>query len=145
MLNTGEFAIRIKKIMEYYDLSASSFAEKINVPRSSISHIISGRNKPSLDFILKVTKEFEEVDLYWLLKNKGNFPKTNSPIQPTNQKNLFSQTKKENTPEDTEKEFTPNSTTPHALATTDSSIKKVMIFYTDGTFEEFTNRNQNLK
>ena len=42
--------------------------------RFSISHILSGRNKPSLDFVLKIIKEFPEVELYWLLNGKGNFP-----------------------------------------------------------------------
>ena len=44
---------RLKVILDYYNLTSSSFAEKIDVPRSSISHLLSGRNKPSLDFILK--------------------------------------------------------------------------------------------
>ena len=53
------------------------FADKIGVQRSSISHILSGRNKPSLDFILKVTNEFTDVDIYWLLNGKGSFPFNN--------------------------------------------------------------------
>ena len=57
--------------MDYYNESASSFAEKIGVQRSSISHILSGRNKPSLDFVLKVLSSFPEVELYWLLNGKG--------------------------------------------------------------------------
>jgi len=67
MLNTDEFTNRLKKIMDYYDLSAAVFADKIGVQRSSISHLLSGRNKPSLDFILKITSIFKEVDLYWLI------------------------------------------------------------------------------
>lgn len=66
---------RLKIILEYYNLSASHFAERIDVPRSSISHLLSGRNKPSLDFIIKVEKAFDEVNLDWLIYGKGNFPK----------------------------------------------------------------------
>lgn len=62
--------------MEYHQLSASAFADRIQVQRSSISHLLSGRNKPSLDFVMKVVKEFDEVELYWLLNGKGNFPDT---------------------------------------------------------------------
>jgi len=61
MINSTEFTKRLQKVIDCYDESASSFAEKIGVQRSSISHILSGRNKPSLDFV----------------NGKGEFPKTN--------------------------------------------------------------------
>ena len=48
--------------------------------RSSLSHLLSGRNKPSLDFILKIIEEFPEVDLYWILNGKGTFPKSENKI-----------------------------------------------------------------
>ncbi|MGB1270375.1 MAG: helix-turn-helix domain-containing protein, partial [Flavobacteriaceae bacterium] len=48
-----EFTNRLQKLLDYYDLSASGFATKIGVQRSSISHVLSGRNKPSLDFVMK--------------------------------------------------------------------------------------------
>ena len=75
MVNIPEFTSRLKKVIDFHQLTASMFADKIGVQRSSISHILSGRNKPSLDFILKVIAEFNEVDMYWLLNGKGTFPK----------------------------------------------------------------------
>ena len=66
---------RIKLILDFYNLSASTFADMIDVPRSSISHLLSGRNKPSLDFIIKVEKAFDDVELEWLVDGKGMFPK----------------------------------------------------------------------
>ncbi len=54
MINQKKFVLRLKKIMAYYNENATSFSEKIGVQRSSISHILSERNKPSLEFILKV-------------------------------------------------------------------------------------------
>ena len=65
MINNEEFTKRLQKVIDYYGETASSFAEKIGVQRSSISHILSGRNKPSLDFVLKVLSSFPEVELYW--------------------------------------------------------------------------------
>ena len=96
MINNTEFAKRLQKVIDYYGESASSFAEKIGVQRSSISHILSGRNKPSLEFVLKVLSSFPEVELYWLLNGKGNFPaeknsteiKSEIPPRPESQ-NLF--------------------------------------------------------
>ena len=57
------FRIIAQTIFEYYGLTASLFADKINVQRSSISHLLSGRNKPSLDFILKVIENFPEASV----------------------------------------------------------------------------------
>ena len=76
MVNIDDFIKRLEIILDYYNLSASAFADKINVQRSSLSHLLSGRNKPSLDFIIKVIEVFPEVDLYWILNGKGNFPKS---------------------------------------------------------------------
>jgi bacteriophage CI repressor len=50
--------------------------------RSSISHLLSERNKPSLDFVLKITEKYPEIDLYWLLYGKGSFPKEEPREEP---------------------------------------------------------------
>src|SRR5690606_9167835 len=82
MVNSEQFANRLQKILQFYDISAATFAEAIDVGRSSISHILSGRNKPSLDFVMKVVQTYPEVELYWLLNGKGSFPprETKDPI-----------------------------------------------------------------
>ena len=72
MLNINEFINRINEIMEEHQLNASSLADKIGVQRSSLSHILSKRNKPSLDFILKIEKNFKKIDLNWLLFGKSS-------------------------------------------------------------------------
>ena len=74
MVNSAEFAKRLQKILEFYGLSATAFSEEIDFNRSTISHLLSGRNKPSLEFVMKVVQKFPEVELYWLLNGKGNFP-----------------------------------------------------------------------
>ncbi|MEX0315699.1 MAG: helix-turn-helix domain-containing protein, partial [Allomuricauda sp.] len=58
MFVNNEIAIRIKSVIDHFGLTVSSFADSIGVQRSSISHILSGRNKPSLDFVLKVVKTY---------------------------------------------------------------------------------------
>ena len=62
---------RIKSLISVKNLSSSQFADLLGVQRSNISHILSGRNKPSLDFILKITEQFPSVSIEWLLKGKG--------------------------------------------------------------------------
>ena len=47
--------------------------------RSGISHILSGRNKPSLDFVLKVIEAYPDLNESWLLKGEGEMLKTGEP------------------------------------------------------------------
>ena len=65
---------RIKRIISDNNLTNSSFADKIGVPRSSISHILSGRNNPSLDLIIKITQNFSEISADFLLSGKTLAP-----------------------------------------------------------------------
>ena len=74
MLNTERFLERLEFLMENNRLNATAFAEKIGVQRSSVSHILSKRNKPSLEFMLKIYEHFEEVNLEWLILGNQNIP-----------------------------------------------------------------------
>jgi len=60
----------VLKLIEEKGLNASRFANSIDVKRSNLSHIISGRNKPSADFFLKIKKIYPEIDLNWLITGK---------------------------------------------------------------------------
>lgn len=127
MVNIEEFAIRLKLIMDYYEISAALLAEKIEVQRSSISHILSGRNKPSLDFVLKILKTFPEVELYWLLNGVGKFPKQAKNIveAPT----LFSTSKQGEVIKEVSKPIINNEI--------NNAIERIVIFYNDGTFKNY--------
>jgi transcriptional regulator with XRE-family HTH domain len=61
---------RIKSLLEQLHLTPSEFAERIGVQRSSVSHVLSGRNKPSIDFLEKILIVFPEVDATWLITGK---------------------------------------------------------------------------
>lgn len=63
---------RIQALMQAQTLTASKFAEAIGVQPSSISHILSGRNKPGYDFLLSILNRFPEIDPDWLLTGRGN-------------------------------------------------------------------------
>ncbi len=62
---------RLKKWMEYEDVKSSAFADKIGVNRATISHILSGRNKPSIDFLEKLLYVYPEVNANWLITGIG--------------------------------------------------------------------------
>ena len=124
MINSDDFAKRLQKVIDFYSETASSFAEKIGVQRSSISHILSGRNKPSLDFVLKVLSVYPEVELYWFLNGKGEFPSVpkSETIQPTPIPQIS------------------RTVSPKEIVSTksnDKAIERIVIFYTDGTFKSF--------
>ena len=78
MLNIDFFISRLNEIMINNNLNSASFAEQIGVQRSSVSHVMSKRNKPSLDFILKIVNSFEEVTLDWLLFDNNLKPSPSS-------------------------------------------------------------------
>lgn len=79
MLNTERFLERLEFLMENNQLNATAFAEKIGVQRSSVSHILSKRNKPSLEFMLKIHEHFKEVNLEWLILGNQNIPLPTTP------------------------------------------------------------------
>ncbi|MGB5666466.1 MAG: helix-turn-helix transcriptional regulator [Maribacter sp.] len=123
MVNSEDFVKRLDKLMRYYDLSAAAFADKIKVQRSSISHLLSGRNKPSLEFVLKVIKTFPEVNLYWLLNGKGTFPSVateKTKTTPPTPRDMVIQN--QDLPKDNSK---------------DKTIEKIIIFYSDGSFKSY--------
>jgi transcriptional regulator with XRE-family HTH domain len=154
MVNIEDFIKRLETILDYYSLNASSFADKIGVQRSSLSHLLSGRNKPSLDFIMKILEVFPEVDLYWILNGKGSFPKSSTEKSNVLQEeisstapapsfenesptNLFSEinTPPLKTPAAEEKNLALENSTP--FETTSSEIDKIVIFYKNGTFKDY--------
>lgn len=154
MVNIEDFIKRLEKVLDYYNLNASSFADKIGVQRSSMSHLLSGRNKPSLDFILKILEVFPEVDLYWILNGKGSFPKIetkfNQPSIDNSEKEKqedFIETKK-NSPDDLFSEIETASVKNKNIETTyiekqhqhlenNDEVEKIVFFYKNGTFKIF--------
>jgi len=136
MVNSEKFSKRLQKIFDYYDLSAAAFADAIDVGRSSISHILSGRNKPSLDFVLKIVQTYPEVELYWLLNGTGNFPGNlkvdDDPVTVTIPTPSRAQINPETKQLPPEQKSLP-------IASAGRSIQKIVIFYKDGTFEAFEN------
>ena len=124
LLNYEEIVLRIKKVIEDHELNAASFAEKIGVQRSGISHILSGRNKPSLEFLSKIQITFEEVEFDWLLLGTKN----NSENTPTT---LF------NIPEEKSK-FDLQQTTPYLGSENsedEKEIKTIIFIYADDSFK----------
>jgi transcriptional regulator with XRE-family HTH domain len=130
MLNISAFLKRLEQLMENHQLNAAAFAEKIGVQRSSVSHILSRRNKPSLEFILKVQAEFAEADFDWLLL--GARKKTSS----TPNQYLVNQ-EKVDVLEDEKITNLPKKSLSTSLDVLDTDVLQIIQTYKDGTFRVF--------
>ena len=87
MLNYDEILNRIQEVMKNNELSSSQFAERLGVQRSGISHILSGRNKPSLEFISKIHFKFDSVSIQWLLFGDETIKNTSKLLETDNKDN----------------------------------------------------------
>ena len=68
---------RIKKLIEDKNLNNSEFAEKIGIPKSSVTHLLSERNNPSLDLIIKISEAFDGISTDYLIFGSNNTIKDN--------------------------------------------------------------------
>lgn len=136
--------------MEHEGLTPSKFAESIGIQRSAMSHIISGRNNPSLDVLIKILERFTYVDSDWLLFGKGEMMRERVVTEP----NLFTNLSKkpEIRPEvqasfENRKEIgveTPVNIIKQPVVEQivyqekpSKNVSKIMIFYSDNTFDTF--------
>lgn len=125
---------RILEIIKANGLTPSQFADEIGVQRSAISHLISGRNKPSLEFIMKIKARFPGTDIAWLIQGGE---KDNAETSAAQSATDFSQHSLFDTPELDE---LPSVSKPEKRRThyeTGKSVEKIVIFYTDRTYREY--------
>ena len=135
MLNTTGIVERIEEIRKNNHLSAAGFASRIGVQRSAMSHILSGRNKPSLEFLMKVYDTFEEVTLEWLILGIPNPKKNESHLLGTIEVEDKSQTPP---PENPIPKIINNQIQSSIPTEEKVSPKEIIYIYSDGSFERFT-------
>ena len=156
-----DLAGKIELIIKRKQMSSSQFADVLGIPRSSISHILSGRNKPSLDVVQKILRVFPEIsaeDLLFEDRSLGASILTSTPKETSlvTSPSLFDAV--EPTPSESPVNILPeptivqsnlrrpkeavtsarvepsvSSTKPERL---EKTIERVLIFYSDGTFSE---------
>ncbi|MBR8535770.1 helix-turn-helix transcriptional regulator [Carboxylicivirga sediminis] len=149
---------RIEAIIKHERLTPSLFADAIGVQRSGISHILSGRNKPSLDFLNKLLGRFPHISGDWLitgqgtmLKNAVSLPKEEAQLQmpmtgeqvKESPKKSFKLPKKEVKEEEVpaykplEKPQTAQNLAQTVAAVDGKSIERIIVFYADKSFVEY--------
>lgn len=144
-----DYKIIIEEILDVYNLNASEFAEKIDVQRSGISHILSGRNKPSLEFLIKIKRAFSELRWDYILLGKK--PMTESEYRIIENQRIERENDDYESPptlpefnfevsKENEKVEIRDIMTSSIDEKLDSkTIKKIVWFYSDNSFEVFEN------
>jgi transcriptional regulator with XRE-family HTH domain len=117
-MNKKNILNRIKKIISDNNLSNSEFAEKIGIPKSSVTHLLSERNNPSLDVIIKISETFEDISTDYLIF--GYESDKELPLEPLN--NLF---------DDLNKEISEDS-----VKDSNNNIKSIILIYENNKFEQ---------
>lgn len=138
---------RIKQIMDEKELTSSQFADGMDVPRAVLSHVLSGRNKPSLDVILKIADTHSDISLEWLLLGKGEMLSSlaadshqiKAPVEaPATEKPLPVSTSDDKSDSDKVQKKAIDLPAVSQVLSGARAIRQVMFFYTDGSFESFS-------
>ena len=161
---------RIVLILQTQNLTVSQFADRIGVQRSALSHVLGGRNNPSLDFVTKILRTFPEIRSQWLLFGEGKMYDAMAEVRPAEEAAVAMPPEVVETPPAAVAEAslevvaTPPAVVaemPMAISETvetaaesempdmadfapvqaeDSRLVKVVFFYSDGRFEEYARR-----
>lgn len=149
---------RINLLLRAKNITSRTFAEEIGVQPSGMSHILSGRNNPSLDFVTKVLRRYPEISTDWLIFGKGEMlrgavPQTEVQPAPTPAAapvaaDLFTSNAAEPaaplsgytypTEDDFETPEPPRpDPAPAGIRPPQRQVSKIIIFYDDRTFEVY--------
>jgi len=145
---------RIQKIIEDKNLSPSIFADEVGLNRAVVSHILHGRNKPGLENLQKILSTYPDINPGWLISGIGSMylDGSGNPKTPT----LFDQDEEITTHSPDKTEYSrenelkpPSNTIKQAISqpinlkiTTSVKVKKIAVFYSDNTYEEFVPSNK---
>ena len=125
---------RLRLLLENERLTSSQFAKIVGYRPSSISHILSGRNKPGFDFIQEILKKFDTINPDWLILGRGEIYKTTDRVLDNSKKSTI----KESIITSQVKSEPDSPYVSNVKVERDGKvIVKVLVFYSDKTFTEY--------
>lgn len=146
--------VRLKQFLAAENITQSQFADKIEVVRASVSHVLSGRNNPSYEFIRSIMSKYPALNIEWLMFGKGKMYKdtaikpiesvhnddgllfTDNLLQDSNETAATVEYHEEDTyPADAEIETVTSDQTSQ-IAFSQRKVKKIVILYDDGSYQE---------
>lgn len=134
---------RFKQLLEEKGLTATRFASMIKVNASAMSHILNGRSKPGFDVLDKIAQAFPELNLNWLISGKGTMygvpvsPVQEVLFQPDDQKKGDKERKEEKSIVPDLKTTVEEVEMPVQQAGIRKNIKRIVLFFEDGSFEDY--------
>ena len=142
---------RIAEFLRRENKSSALFAEEIGVQPSGISHILSGRNRPSLDFVLKMLETYPYINVNWLLFGKGNMytPEIIPDLFGNYTDISFKKESEKEVSLENKDERSFNATTEHAghgpvvfdqSLAEKPSVRRIVLLYDDNSFEEYLSK-----
>ncbi len=134
---------RINQILHHYHLNAGEFAQRLGVQKSSISHLLSGRNKPSFLFITKLIEAFPEINIKWFLTGEGEMieskPALEQPVIAKIKKEKHGFVENEDKAhfieQSNSKESGVNDETDHKVSQANHEVKNIIMVYDNDTFK----------
>lgn len=136
---------RILEFLRLENKTSSQFAEEIGVQASSVSHIISGRNKPSLDFVIKMLQQYADLSTDWLVFGRGDMYKTDNGADLFSSLESASEQKEEGASDLLSAQIPDNKTfietNKNGLDIQNgnkSSLEKLILIYSDNSFKEYS-------
>lgn len=134
---------KLRILMQSENLTASRLAEILEVKPAAISHILSGRNKPSFELLCKLINRFPQINPYWLLGDATEMTNANAQITTsegvTSSATLFDQPSEKTATTDVINFADKVPRLPRSEAS-NAEIEKIIVVYRDRTFEEYKPR-----
>lgn len=134
---------RIALIIEYKGLNSSKFADIVDIQRSRMSHIMSGRNNPSIDVVVRIVEKFPEISTDWLINGKGEML-NEKIINQSSTANNSDELIEEIIPDDSHDRVNFNTSNsfsktelPFKPASNGKPVDRIIVFYTDDSFKEY--------
>ena len=134
---------RLKQFLSAENITQAQFADNINVVRASVSHVLSGRNNPSYDFIRSIMIKYPNLNIEWLMFGKGRmYKEAAAPVQTQKVEEdiLFPEFEDEQSPVQSASEEltieTKESDEEYKVAVNQRKVSKVIILFDDGTYQE---------
>ncbi len=122
---------RLQQLLQAEGINKSEFAEKTGIAPATVTHLLSGRNNPSYEIICAISRNFPKISLDWLINGTGKMYRE-SPISSENVSSVgLFDTQTESIAIDS-----PTQTTELKRVVPEKRISKILIFYSDGTFQD---------
>lgn len=147
---------KLLKLMKSQKLTSSRLAEILEIQPSSISHILSGRNKPSFDFLVKILRRFPTINPDWLLLDAEQMYRTNDELDGQTAQSQSSSVKVQNGAVNSTTDSTATNEQSNCSDNIDSTkrtiesvsnlgkpgteIERIIVLYSDKSFEAFYNK-----